>query len=297
MNWSCTLVADKISQIPDPSQKQRLEQAYDFLMQNNPSSYRRFVRMQANEHAAPYLYEVFTSPIYRGIECALWPCESVLEGQENRASSKLSFQHKVLSAVPDYNFNFDVLQYQFDCWLFKTITGGVNSSKAAGCSPNRSLENKTFSRTFWQHQHLYLLDAVRQCGFPSFFLTVSPYEWTFPFPSFMQELRERYGKDVTEIPALETIHIAHVLEQVARGYLTGASNNRWKSHIFGNAFSADQKNVQAYFYRFEVQQRGTLHLHMLVWMEDCHTRGPPARLRPLAERKRCLHGRRYPEIG
>ena len=84
----------------------------------------------------------------------------------------------------------------------------------------------------------------------------------------MQELRQRYGKDVTDIPVLETIHVTHVLEQVARGYLTGASNNRWKSHIFGNAFSAGQKNVLAYFYRFEFQQRGTLHLHMLVWVED-----------------------------
>ena len=166
--------------------------------------------------------------------------------------------------MPDYSLHYYLLQYQFDRWLFKTITGAVNSSKVAGCSPNRSLENKPF----WQHQHLYLLDAVRQYGFPSFFVTVSPFLWTFPFPPFMQELRQRHGKDVTDIPALETLHVAHVLEQIARGFLMGGSNNRWKSHIFGNAFSAGQKNVRAYFYRFEFQQCGTLHLHMLVWVDD-----------------------------
>ena len=67
---------------------------------------------------------------------------------------------------------------------------------------------------------------------------------------------------------LETIHIAHVLEQIARGYLTGGSSNRWKTHIFANCQQPGQKNVLAYFCRFEFQQRGTLHLHMLVWVDD-----------------------------
>ena len=212
VNWCRTLVAEKIDNIADSCRKCTLNQAYDYLMNSDTSSYRKFVRMQANHHAAPYLYEAFSSPIYRGIDCALWPalyhsttiCESLLEGQENRASSKLSFQHKILSAVPDYSLHYYLLQYQFDCWLFKTITGAVNSSKVAGCSPNRSLENKPF----WQHQHLYLLDAVRQYGFPSFFVTVSPFLWTFPFPPFMQELRQQHRKDVTDIPALETLHVA-----------------------------------------------------------------------------------------
>lgn len=29
----------------------------------------------------------------------------------------------------------------------------------------------------------------------------------------------------------------------------------------------DVKNVQTYFYRFEFQERGTVHLHMLVWLK------------------------------
>ena len=192
VTWCPTLVTQEIEAIPDARRKQQLFQAYDFLMDNRDSSYSRFVRLQANDHPKPFLYQIFTSPMYRGIECALWPClyyktsmcESVLEGQENRASSKISFLHKVLSPVVYYSLFFDILQYQFDRWLFKTITGAVNSWKAAGCSPNRSLENKTFSRTFWQHQHLYL-DAVRQFSFPLFFLSV-PTSGHFPFPHFLR---------------------------------------------------------------------------------------------------------------
>ena len=87
----------------------------------------------------------------------------------------------------------------------------------------------------------------------------------------MEHLREHYAKDVTDLPMLETIHIAHILEQIARGYLTGGSSNRWKTHIFANCQQPRQKNVLAYFYRFKFQQRGTLHLHMLVWVDNIST--------------------------
>lgn len=166
--------------------------------------------MHFRDERPPYLYEIFSSPLYRGVECALGPalyhttslCESMLEGQDNRASGKIAFMLKLLSPVHDFAINFEILHYQCDRWLFKTIAGAVNASKASGCSPNRSLENKSFSKTFWQHQNLYLIDAGRQYGYPSFFITISPYEWTFPFPPFLGEMRGRYFKDDTDIPTI-----------------------------------------------------------------------------------------------
>ena len=73
---------------------------------------------------------------------------------------------------------------------------------------------------------------------------------------------------MTELASLETLHIAHVLEQVARGYLSGGNCNRWRTHVFGNKDHPTTANVQCYFYRFEFQKRGTLHLHMLLWLQD-----------------------------
>ena len=122
-----------------------------------------------------------------------------------------------------------------------------DSSKVSGCSPNRSLGNKSFSRTYWQHQNLYLIDAVRQFGYPSFFITISPYEWTLPFPSLLEDLHHQYGKDVTDLPILETILIAHVLEQIARGYLTRGNCNRWNTHVFANATHPNTGNLKTYF--------------------------------------------------
>ena len=275
VNWSDQPVHKKIGSLDNPRRRAKLTAILDFLVQKADSSYAKFNSMHLRGYRRPYLYEIYSSRDFVGVECALWPsypttamCESVLEGQTNRASGKISFMHKILLAVPDYSLSYELLQYQYDRWLFKTITGAVNSSKQSGCSPNRSLENKTFSRTFWQHQNLYLIDAVRQYGYPSFFLTISPYEWTFPFPPFIQQLRERYGRDVTEIPSLETLHIAHVLEQVARGYLTGGNCNRRRTHVFGNKEHPTTTNVNCYFYRFEFQKQGTLHLHMLLWLRN-----------------------------
>ena len=276
VSWSSTLVRDKIDKIADEDRQDRLLDAYYYLLHSAQSSYLQFVRNQLHGERKPFLYEIYSSPRYHGVECALWPalyfrmslCESVLEGQNNRASGKISYMHKVLSPVVDFTINYDILQYQYDRWLFKTITGAVNASKDSGCSPNRSLENKSFSKTFWQHQHLFLIDAVHQYGFPSLFITISPYEWTFPCPPFIEEIRNTYGKDTTEVAVLETLHIAHVLEQLVRGYLTDGNSNRWRTHVLSNVHDRASKNVRTFFYCFEFQQRGTLHLHMLIWLED-----------------------------
>ena len=276
VSWYSTPVRDRLDEIVDEDRRDRLLQAYYYLLNSAESSYCHFIRMQLRGERRPFLYEIHSSPRYRGVECALWPalyyrtslCESVLEGQNNRASGKISYMHKVLSGVVDFAINYDILHYQYDRWLFKTITGAVNASKASGCSPNRSLENKSFSKTFWQHQHLFLIDAVHQYGFPSLFITLSPYEWTFPFPPFIDNIREIYGKDITEVAVLETLHIAHVAEQLVRGYLTGGNSNRWRTHLLSNVQDPSSKNITTYFYRFEFQQRGTVHLHMLVWLDE-----------------------------
>ena len=224
ISWCKQMVQQKICVVEDPSRRAFLQQVYDLLLLKEDSSYSRFILMHFRGERPPFLYEIFSSPLYRGVECALWPalyhttslCESILEGQNNRASRKIAFMHKLLSPVHDFSIHFEILQYQYDRWLLKTISGAVNASKASGCSPNRSLENKSFSNTFWQHQNLYLIDAVRQYGYPSFFITISPYQWTFPFPPFVDEIRARYFKDVTDIPTIETLHITHLLEQIAR---------------------------------------------------------------------------------
>ena len=255
ISWCKQMVQQKICLVEDPCRRSFLQKVYDLLLMKEDSSYSRFILMHFRDERPPFLYEIFFSPLYRGVECALWPalyhttslCESILEGQDNRATGKIAFMRTLLSPVHDFSINFEISQYQYDRWLFKTITGAVNASKASGCSPNHSLENKSFSKTFWQLQNLYLIDAVRQYSYPSFFITISPYEWTFPFPPFLEEMRSRYFKDITETPTIETLHIAHVLEQIARGYLTGGNCNRWRTNVFTNLQHPTYKTYKPFF--------------------------------------------------
>lgn len=276
ISWSTLSVIEKIKQVRNTVRHRKLLAAYEVLLSMPNSTYGKFVTMQRSNPTPPYLFEIYSAERFRGIECALWPtlyydlslCESAIEGTESRESGKVAFLAKCYSSVADYHLNYELLHYQYDRWLFRTITGAINSGRITGCSPALSLQHKTFSTGYWQWQHRMLIDAVRQFGYPSFFITISPFEWTFPFPPWLQTLRQHTGCGPTDLPVLETIHIAHTLEQLVRGYLCGSNTARWRNHLFSNQQEPEMSNVVTYFYRFEFQQRGTVHLHMLVWLQE-----------------------------
>lgn len=108
------------------------------------------------------------------------------------------------SEILDYNLLYDLVQFQYDLWLFRIVSGAISVGISRFCSPARALENNVFSEEVWKWHHLTLLDSVRQFGFPDVFVTISPYEWTFPFLF-------HFGLSPTEIAQFDTLHIAHVL--------------------------------------------------------------------------------------
>ena len=224
----------------------------------------------------PWIFELLSHRSFHRVETALWPhlylnnslSELLIEGQQSRRRTKVSFMTKMGSPVLDYSVNYELLHYHYDGWLFKTITGAINSAKKGHCSPAISLEAKTFSHQFWRNQHRFLIDAVRQFGFPSTFLTIFPFEWSFPWPHWFTKLQDDTSKGPTALPIPETLHIIHVLEEYIRGFLCGKNPNRWKNHLFTKKSDPASNNVTNYFYPFEFQKRGTLHTHILVWLED-----------------------------
>ena len=78
--------------------------------------------------------------------------------------------------------NFELLQFHHEIWLFKTVSGAITTARKRYCSPATSLESKIFSSEYWKWQHQCLIDSVRQFGFPTLFITISPSEWSFPIP-------------------------------------------------------------------------------------------------------------------
>ena len=117
-------------------------------------------------------------------------------------------------------------------------------------------------------QHRLLQDAVDQFSYPSLFLTISPYQWTFPMAKWIDHIRSASASNPTHLAAYETIHIAHTLEQLLRRYLCGSNTKTWTKHVFTYSKIKGRSNISTYFYRFEFQQRGTVHVHLLVWLKN-----------------------------
>ena len=116
------------------------------------------------------------------------------------------------------------------------------------CPPSCSF---AFSPGYWKWQHRFLLDTMAQFGLPSLFLTQSPHKWTFPFPAWFEDVRDRTGHGPTELNGLETVYIAHVLKQIVYGYQCSSNCTRWLKHVLNYDDLSMPCNILTYFYRIK----------------------------------------------
>lgn len=275
VTWCEQSVDDKISEL-EPSSRLKCMLAYRYLTTSPISRYNHFILLREQHINSGKQLNMYDYSENNGIECALWPhlypfhewCETRLTGNTTRQSAKISFCCKILSEILDYSLDYDLLQFVYDRWLFTTVSGAISSARQFDTSAPTSLSSKTFSIEYWRWQHRYLIDAVRQYGYPDVFITISPYEWTFPTPKWLQNAAEISGKLPTQLASLETLNIVHILEQTVRGYLCGTNSMRWREHVFNYSNAANNNNVKNFFYRIEFQGRGTAHVHLLIWLED-----------------------------
>jgi hypothetical protein len=276
VTWKTKSVQDCIGMIQNEIRRNACQTAYTFLMKSPLSSYRNFIHMHISNLSDKREINLYQLDEHLGIECALWPhvypftnwCETAIKENNSRLSRKISFLTKVFSNILDYSLDYEILQFHYDMWIFTTVSGALSSARKMHATPVRALNAKTFSPGYWKMQHRLLLDAIDQFGYLSLFFTLSPYEWTFPFPKWITDIRKLTGRGPTTLAGYETIHIAHVLEQLIRGYITGSNQSSWKRHILSYGNRGNVKNVNTYFYRFEFQQRGTVHVHLLVWLKN-----------------------------
>lgn len=149
VTWSAISVEGKIHNLHPPSSRQSAQCAYELLMRSSQSRYRDFVQMRNSNVRDPFPYEIFSNPMFTAIGSHLYYnttlCESTLEGLEARHSAKVAFQKKIFSPLIDYAISYELLHFQYDRALFKTITGAINTARREHSSPATSLQHKTFS--------------------------------------------------------------------------------------------------------------------------------------------------------
>ena len=156
---------ERIEAVVCAESQERLIDAFMYLYNSDRSTYQHYLSLQSDYPAGTRIKFWVVYKEMLCIECALWPvlypftawCESALVG--DKESILHSFRYKLLCEIISYNNNFELLQYQYDRWIFWTVTGAVNGVKFHHCSPLNSLEDKSFTAGYWRWQHRYLTDA------------------------------------------------------------------------------------------------------------------------------------------
>ena len=242
------------------------------------------------------------------IEVALWPrlygkpewCESSLKaapswqgpfeakdsaGGQVMSSMKAAFTLKLQSPVLDYAANYSsysLLQFQFDRFLLRDVMtkGRLAQEEDMSSAAHHAFDGRHWSPGQWKKHHRLLVDVVEQLGEPDLFMTIAPWEWSFPWPYWVQRAHKLLQKGPSDLPGPETLAIAHALQQLCEGFLAGKSGSnaaRWRRHLCSNKADAQVPGVKAYFGRYEFQDkgleqefgkgRGTPHVHILFWLD------------------------------
>ena len=259
-------------QVRTRSKREKVQKAYDYLMTKEAESgyrglvkkHNKFLRSQpdaSNQDRRRPLQFIETP----GIECGLWPtlyfcydmCETVEratdarrlrrqrvvpdenseeEEFEERHSVKRSFMRKVLSPIIGYSQDFELLQFVYDLTMWSRIGGGKNA--CAGLPLRLVLKGETFSPLYWKSKHQALLDLQRQCGFPTLFKTMAPWEFSFPYHAFVLDEMNKCCKGRMQAACLETLHTAHVFTELNRGWYSGLNKTSkvggWKDHLLAS---------------------------------------------------------------
>ena len=209
-----------------------------------------------------------------------------------RNSAKSAYLAKVLGPVLGYGATYELFQFVYDLWLWSALGAKKNTVDA----PMRiAMAGYSFSPEYWHERHAALVDTVKQLGLPTAFITIAPYEWSFPYHAWVEDEAKKLLRARLHLPVAETLHIAHALTEAVVGLLTGASQTTattkskkpWTSHIFAAKDGSGRKTVVNFFGRLEYQDgkrkryvnqqevasqfyhgRGTVHLHLLVWLQN-----------------------------
>jgi hypothetical protein len=258
-SWSDKTVEHQISAL-DSALQDGATNAYEWLLSNGHSPYGAWIRKHQNflesNNADDSCRLPFDTILEPYIEGALWPhlyptkqiCESSIAAtadwepfqrkgrkkvsNSSHESMKAHYIAKLTCNVADYAGQYDLLQFQFDRHIFRTIIG---SSKATEVDTDQANEHRHWCPNYWHRYHRYLKDIVRQLGAPQLFLTIAPWEFDFPFPYWIDRLHAVAKMGPTDMAGAESIALAHAIKQFCSSYLAGfGHNHKWRGNLFAD---------------------------------------------------------------
>ena len=210
--------------------------------------------------------------------------EGAEQAGERRRSIKKSFQCKLLSPLLGYGSDFALLQYVYDLHLW-TDLGSKKGQSAGETSMRIMMSGHPMSPMYWTDIKHGLFDLVRQLGYPDLYWTLAPYEFSYPYSTFLLDEMQKTLRGRLNLPAFEAMHLAHTMMQVCRNFVAGesitAKGQGWKENLLSNKMEGQfGANCLNFFARLEFQdgskkagtQRyhgsGRPHVHALFWVKD-----------------------------
>ena len=118
ITWKQTSVQAAINALGDNASKIRCQLAY--------SSYKIFVDKQQNALESGEKINLYNYAANEGrvlsIQVGVKPLSKATKG-------KVSFINKLFSNIVDYATTYDLLQFHYDLWIFKTVSGAISSTR------------------------------------------------------------------------------------------------------------------------------------------------------------------------
>ena len=209
-----------------------------------------------------------------------------------------------------YSEEYELLHFVYDLVMWSALGGTKNSAR--GVPLWLALKEAPFAPSYWRVRHQALLDMQRQCGMPKLFRTRAPLERSFPYHIWILDEMAKCGKGRQELAGPETLHMAHVLKELDRGYFSGMNRRTagradrwWTEHLLGAADGSGTQTVVNFTSRLEFQDgkrkaasqsyhgRGTIHSHSLDFLQNMEQIGLEEKILavvPAKDEKPLLHG-------
>eukprot|EP00438_Fugacium_kawagutii_P034296 Skav200083 [mRNA] locus=scaffold3273:976:3521:+ [translate_table: standard] len=198
-----------------------------------------------------------SGPTYEDFEDGDLPAEGADEDDGKRHSVKRAYAALALSARIGYGSSYEVLHFTYDLMMSSTIGAKKKTSNDYGTPMRVLMKGLPFSPLYWKDVRFGLIDMVRQMDFPKIFWTISPYEWSMPYHTWILDELQKELRGRMDLPVAETLHMTHVILQVVKGLLSGktgnAINDPWQQHLLRSGDQDGKPHVVRVFARIEFQ--------------------------------------------
>ena len=171
-------------------------------------------------------------------------------------SLRVSWMRKILSRCVDYVSDYPLQALLHDIAMARTISAVVNIADQKKMAPDEMASEMSQFEVYWHRETQKLEDICRQEGrLPNVFFTLAPGEWAWVLHTAMLKAAAD-SKSLSDYQSVLTLHIYNTIQGLLEKRLLKNGDALGKCGL---------TRVSNWVMRFEFQDRGTIHVHVLLW--------------------------------